>query len=71
MEIVTFILVGVLCLFVGFVAGMLLYFRIVHKSGTLIANVEDPDRDIYRLELTDDLETLPDKKYIILRVKKL
>lgn len=71
MEIGTIILVGILCFIVGFVVGMLLYFRIVHKSGTLIANVEDPDRDIYRLELDDNLDTLPDKKYIILKVKKL
>lgn len=67
----TFIIVGVLCLIVGFMSGMLLYFKIVHKSGTLVTNVNDPDRDVYRLEISDDLETLPEKKYIILRVKKL
>ena len=67
----TFIIVGVLCLIVGFASGMLLYFKIVHKSGTLVTNINGPDRDIYRLEISDDLETLPEKKYIILRVKKL
>lgn len=67
----TFILLGIICFLAGFVFGMILYFQIVHKSGTLVTNVNDPDRDIYRLEITDNLETLPDKKYIILRVKKL
>ena len=66
-----YILIGTIGLVVGFILGNLLYFKIVHKSGTLITNVNDPDRDIYRLEITDNLDALPDKKYIILKVKNL
>ena len=54
---------------VGFIAGMILYFNIVHKSGILHINVDDhPDKDLYRLEVTDDLNALPYKKYIIFRI---
>lgn len=37
-------------------------------DGELIVDTSDPEKDIYRLELDDELETLSEKKVISLKI---
>lgn len=64
-------LIGV---FVGlFVCGILCYIFLKRKkpSGTFVMDFSDPMKDICKLELDEDLDTIYKKKQIILNVKTL
>lgn len=54
---------------IGFV-GAIIIGRIRSGFGSLKINRSDPTRDVYRLEVNDDLDKLQYKKYLILRVKE-
>lgn len=57
---------------VGIIVGMLLYFAFSERkksSGTFFIDFTDPDKDVCRLELHDDLNIIYTKKQITLNVK--
>ena len=57
---------------IGIFVGALLYYVFGARkkpSGTFVMDFTDPMKDICRIELDDNLNTLYSKKHIILRVK--
>lgn len=63
----------VACFVVGFVVGIIgtIIVRNIRSGfGTFKINRSDPDVDVYRLEVEDDLDTIAKKKYLILRIKE-
>lgn len=63
MELI-YVLIGV---FIGSLITNILHLR-TKSSGTLEINYSDPERDLYRLVIQDDLDTLAKKKRIELKV---
>lgn len=56
--------IGVIC---GIIASKI-FQRFRKTIGTLIVDMSDPDKDIYRLEI-DNLDNIPKMKYILLKVE--
>ena len=57
---------------VGVVIGCILYYAFAERkksAGTFVIDFSDPMKDICRLELDEDINTLYSKKYISLKVK--
>lgn len=63
-------------IFVGFIScGILVYiaFRLVRKksSGTFIIDFSDPMKDVCRLELDESIDSIYEKKRIVLNIKTI
>ena len=56
------IVVGI-CIFVSITAN-----QIRRTDGNLLVDTTDPNKDIYRLEITDEFENLAKKKAITLKI---
>lgn len=56
-----------------FVGGLLYWLFFDHKkpSGTFIMDFSDPNKDVCRLELNEDINDIYGKKRIILNVKTI
>jgi hypothetical protein len=57
---------------IGIIVGMLLYFAFSERkkaAGTFFIDFSDPDKDVCRLELHENLNDIYAKKRIILNVK--
>lgn len=57
---------------VGVVIGCILHYAFTERkksAGTFVIDFSDPMKDICRLELDEDINTLYSKKYISLKVK--
>ena len=57
---------------VGVVIGCILHYAFAERkksAGTFVIDFSDPMKDICRLELDEDINTLYSKKYISLKVK--
>lgn len=54
-----------------FVGGLLywLFFEHNKPSGTFIMDFTDPDKDVFRLDLDEDLNDIYKKKQILLKVE--
>lgn len=54
-----------------FVGGLLYWLFFEHKkpSGTFIMDFTDPDKDVCRLDLDEDLNDIYKKKQILLKVE--
>lgn len=63
MELI-YVLIGVV---IGSIITNILHARI-KSCGTLEINYSDPERDMYRLVIRDDLESLAKKKCVELKV---
>lgn len=64
MELI-YVLIGV---FIGSLITTILHCA-RRSLGTLEINYSDPEKDLYRIVLSDDLDTLAKKKRISLRIK--
>ena len=56
----------------GAVSALLIYFLFKDRSkpsGTFVMDFTNPKKDVCKLELDEDLNTIYSKKYIKLRVK--
>lgn len=64
----------VLAIVIGAVVGFLTAFiftRVLGTShGVLRIDLSDPEKDVFRLELNDDLEKLATRKRVLLKVVK-
>lgn len=67
MEVVLAIVVGMI---VGFVSALLFNRVFGTAQGVLRIDLSDPNRDVFRLELGDDLEKLATRKHVLLKVVK-
>ena len=63
-----YILCMTLCFIFGVVIGVIIK-SLSTTVGTLKIDISDPDKDVYRLEI-DNLDIIPKKKKIVLKVKK-
>ena len=57
---------------IGVIVGWISYYLLNdHKdaAGTFVMDFTDPMKDVCRIELDDDMNTLYSKKYIVLKVK--
>lgn len=57
---------------IGIIVGLLLYFVFGERkkpSGTFFIDFTDPDKDVCRLELSENLNDIYTKKQITLNVK--
>lgn len=64
MELV-YVLIGV---FIGSLITNILHLRI-RSLGTLEINYSDPEKDLYRLVIQDDIDTLAKKKRVELKIR--
>lgn len=54
---------------IGAYIGIEIY-KSVNHFGTLVVDMTDPEKDVFRIELDMDLNKVTDKDYIILKVDK-
>lgn len=57
---------------IGIIVGALLFYVFVDRkrsSGTFVIDLSDPDKDICRLDLHEDLNDIYSKKSIMLKIK--
>ena len=57
---------------VGIIVGLILFYAFSERkqaSGTFVIDLSDPNKDVCRLELHENLNTIYEKKQIILNVK--
>lgn len=60
--------------FIGFLVGVFVTFILVAisykpRDGTLYFNTDDPDKDVFTIELNIPLGEVPDKRRLILDVR--
>lgn len=67
-DILIKLLIIVLAFMSGFIISYLIFARKEKASGKFIIDYTNPDTDVYTLEITDDISTLPLKDYIVLDV---
>ena len=59
-----------LALLVGFVLGFVVVaLRVTVKPSGILHIKQTDDKDYYTIEITDDFDSIPEKKDILLRVK--
>lgn len=59
------------CFVIGIFVGALLLYVFTNRkkpSGSFTIDISDPDKDVCRLDLEEDLDDIWTKKYITLRV---
>lgn len=66
MEVVAIVIGAV----VGFVTAFIFNRVLGTAQGVLRIDLSDPEKDVFRLELGDDLEKLATRKHILLKVVK-
>ena len=65
--VVLVILVGIV---VGFISAFIFHRVFGASQGVLLIDLSDPEKDVFRLELGDDLEQLATRKRVVLKVVK-
>lgn len=59
---------------IGIFVGALLFYAFVDRkkpSGTFVIDLSDPDKDVCRLDLHEDLNSIYSKKSIMLKIKTI
>ena len=59
---------------IGIFVGALLFYVFVDRkkpSGTFVLDLSDPDKDVCRLDLHEDLNSIYSKKSIMLKIKTI
>lgn len=59
---------------IGIFVGALLFYVFVDRkkpSGTFVIDLSDPDKDVCRLDLHEDLNDIYSKKSIMLKIKTI
>ena len=67
MDVVLAIIIGAI---VGCVSALLFNRVLGTAQGILRIDLSDPNRDVFRLELDDDLERLATRRHVLLKVDK-
>lgn len=61
-------LILIVIFFVGFVLGF--FVATPRANGVFKINTDDPEKDVYSLELTDPIDTIENRKRLLFIVKK-
>lgn len=59
---------------IGLISGIAIsciFFAIVPTNGTLNVDQRDPKKDVWRLDISGDLDRIPNKKRIRLKIHKI
>ncbi len=61
---------NILSILIGFVVGVLLFMiiNITRNVGYLRIDTTNPDKDVYLIDISKDLNKLPKKKSILLKI---